>query len=259
MSDPVTPPPPPGSLPGDSYGSSPVAPPPGGPPAGGPPAVPHRPGLPWENGKDPASLLETIKRLIASPGRAYAEMREKGDYASPLLFALVLILVGSMFGALWQMVFGGPEQFLSGMKEMPPEFAEALARSTGPGSLITTLIMGPIFGIVGLFIWSGIVHLTLSLLGGLRDSTAGFEGSFRTVSYSAVAQLAVVVPFVGSLIAFVWSVALGMIGLSTVHNTSQGKALAAVLIPFFICCCLGIGIAFAFVGAIGAALGMAGS
>lgn len=247
MNDPSTPPPPPG----DSYGQPPAAPPPGGPP------VEHRPGLAWERSKDANSLLQTIKRLITSPGAAFADVREKGDYASPLLFAVILILVGAMFAAFWQLLVGPPD-YAGQLEELGPEAAELAALfsgSAGAGGVIATLIFAPILGIIGLFIWSGIVHLTLSLLGGLRDSTAGFEGTFRAASYSYVAQLAQLVPMVGGLITFVWSVALQMIGLSSIHRTSQGKAVAAVLIPFVVCCCLGIGLAFAFAGAIAAAIG----
>jgi len=252
MNDPSTPPPPPG----DTYGQPPAAPPPGGPPAGGPPSH-HRPGLAWEQSKDAGSLLETAKRLITSPGAAFADAREKGDYASPLLFAVILILVGAMFAAFWQLLVGPPD-YASQLEELGPEAAEFAAMFSGPagaGGLIATLVFAPILGIIGLFIWSGIVHLTLSLLGGLRDSTAGFEGTFRSASYSYVAQLAQLIPVVGGLITFVWSVALQMIGLSSIHRTSQGKAVAAVLIPFVVCCCLGIGLAVAFGAAIAAAIG----
>ena len=252
MNDPPPFPPPPG----DSYGQSPAAPPPGGPPAGGPPAG-HRPGLAWEQSKDANSLLTTVKRLITSPGAAFDDAREKGDYASPLLFAVVLILVGAMFAAFWQLLISPPD-YGSRLEELGPEFAELatlFSGSAGASGVITTLIFAPLFGIIGLFIWSGIVHLTLSLLGGLRDSTAGFEGTFRATSYSYVAQLGQLVPLVGGLLTFVWSVALQMIGLSSIHRTSQGKAIAAVLIPFFVCCCVGIGLAVAFAGVIAAAIG----
>ena len=42
-------------------------------------------------------------------------------------------------------------------------------------------------------------------------------------------------PFAGGLIAMVWAIVLETIGLATLHRTSYGKAVAAVL-PLLICC-----------------------
>lgn len=255
MNDPSTPPPPSG----DSHGQPPAAPPPGGPPAGGPP-VDHRPGLAWEQSKDAGSLLTSIKRLITSPAAAFADAKEKGDYGSPLIFAIIMILVGAMFAAFWQLLVGPPDVsgFLEAIGAADTEWAAEVSRSAGAGSVVSTVIFSVLFYVVALFIWSGIVHLTLNLLGGLRDSTAGFEGTFRGVSYSYVAHLAYLVPVAGGIIALLWQAALQMIGLASIHRTSQGKAIAAVLIPVVVCCCLGIGLAIAFASAIAGAIGAAG-
>ena len=240
MSDPLYPAPPP-------PGPPPTAPPPGGPPA-------TRPGLPWDNRKDLGALVDTAKLLITSPGRAYAMAREKGDYGSPLLFVLVFAIVGSILSALWQMVFG-PASFAKYMSNLPPELRDMMGSGTmGVGRLIAGIILGPIIGIVVLFIWSGIVHLVLQLLGGLRESTAGFEGTFRAIAYASVVEIAVIVPLLGGPIAAVWSLVLQVIGLAILHRTSQGKAIGAVLLPAAVCCCVAIGLVVAMGAAIGTAL-----
>ena len=40
----------------------------------------------------------------------------------------------------------------------------------------------------------------------------------------------------GGLIGVVWGIVLQVIGLATLHKTSQGKAALAVLIPIVLCC-----------------------
>lgn len=237
------------------------APPPGPPPTGGgyaPPPAPARPGLPWERGKDFNSLLETAKLIITAPARAYAEMKEKGDYGSPLVFAIVFIVLGAVFQAVWQIIgFGGSAAWMNWMGEMDPEMAEMMTSMTAvnAGSAIFGIITSLVGGIIGLFIIAGIFHLVLQLLGGLKDSSAGFEGTFRVVSYAQVVQLATLVPFVGGLVALVWGIILYVIGLATVHRTTQGKAVAAVLIPIAVCCiCLIVAITM-FAASIAAMLG----
>jgi hypothetical protein len=233
--------------------------PPAPPPPGGPPSH-DRPGLPWERGKDFNSLLETAKLIITSPATAYDQAKEKGDYGSPILFAVVFAVIGGVFSAFWQILdFGGSGSLLKSIPNLPPEMRDALASSGGAGAAgaVFGIILAPIFAIIGLFIWSAIVHLVLQLIGALNDSTAGFEGTLRSAAYASVAQLAYIVPVVGPLAGFVWSVILQVLGLASLHRTTQGKALAGVLIPVAICCvCIIVGVMM-FAGAIMAALGAA--
>ena len=211
--------------------------PPGEPPPGTTPAPP----LPWEDRQRLGflnALVETIKLLVTAPGDAFRRVREKGDFASPLLFAVLVGWVMAVIGQIWRLMFHGTLISLLPM-EMRHQLGPMLAGSAL--GFVVAVILTPIFIIVGLFIWSGIVHLFLMLVGGTNQSTAGFEGTFRVTAYSEVANLAQIVPFVGGLIAVVWIIVLQSIGLATLHRTSQGKAAAAVLIPLALCCvCIGV-------------------
>ena len=211
--------------------------PPSAPPPGGPPA---RPGLAWDREKSAGTLVETVKALVTAPGDAFARMLEKGDYLSPVLFIVIVGGLGAIVGQIWQLVFGAA---WTGM--LPAEYRGELApmlASQGAGAVFMIVLL-PVLMPVFAFIGAGIYHLFLMLFGGHKESTAGFEGTFRVVAYSSVAQLAQVVPFVGSIVAMVWSIVLMVLGLSTVHRTSQGKALAAVLVPWLVCCLCAIGFA----------------
>lgn len=210
----------------------PTAPPPGGPPGYGPP------GLPWDRAKTGNSLVETVKGLVTAPGRAYTEMREKGDYLSPILFAVILGTFGGVIGQIWNLVFGA-----SMMQFFPPEMQAQFGDAFAPSvmNVIITIVLTPILVPIVLFISAGIFHLFLTLVGGTKDSTAGFEGTVRTVAYAGVANLAQVVPILGGFIAPIWGIVLYVIGLSRVHHTSTGKALLAVLLPIVLCCvCIAI-------------------
>lgn len=196
----------------------------------------ERRGNPWERrdelGVAPA-FLEALKLFIVSPTEAFGQTRRQGDYASPLLFAIVLGFVGVLVTKIWEMLFG-----ISILSSFPPEMREQLPFLVGGSTfgLVLTLVLAPIYILVALFIWSALLHLCLLLVGGLKRSAAGFEGTFRVVSYAAVAQLGGLVPVFGSIITVVWSVVLGVIGFTSLHRSSQGQALAALLIPLALCC-----------------------
>ena len=120
--------------------------------------------------------------------------------------------------------------------------------------LVMTIVISPFFLAIGLFVWSGILHLCVLLVGADSESDAGFEGTFRAVSYSTVAQLAQVIPVVGGIIATIWGIGLTVIGLSRLHKTTEGRALFAVLISVTLCCICLIGVAVMGMGVFMAAL-----
>lgn len=231
----------------------PTAPPPSGPPAYG------RPGLPWDREKSGNALVDTAKKLITAPGEAFAEVREKGDYMSPVLFAVILGTVGAVFGQIWNLVFGGAmNAWMIGM--MPPEMRDQMAEAMAPtvAGVVFGIVLAPIFVLIGVFVGGAIYHLFLLLVGGTKESTAGFEGTVRSVSYASVAGLAQIIPFAGPIIAIVWGVVLNVIGLSRIHRTSTGRSLAAVLLPWVLCCiCIAI-LVVTMGAAIGAAIAGAG-
>ncbi|MEE8137818.1 MAG: YIP1 family protein [Thermoanaerobaculia bacterium] len=210
-----------------------LEPPPPVPPSGGPG---NGDGNPWEQrdrlGFFPA-LLENVKLFVTSPGEAFARTRRSGDYLSPFVFAILMGWVGAILGSIWSLLFGA--WFLTAF---PGEMGDQLGPMLAIGGMgfFATLILAPIFVAIFLFIWSGILHLCLVVVSALGESESGFEGTFRVAGYSSVAQLAQVVPFAGGLITLVWSIFLLVVGLSDLHRTTQGRALAAVLIPVALCC-----------------------
>ena len=213
----------------DPGAMQPTAPPPPSPPLG-----PQ--GNPWER-RDTlgfgSAFIEAIKLFVTSPAEAFAQTKRSGDYASPLIFAVLVGWIGMAIGQLWGMLFNA-----SMFSMFPGEMGDQMGAmaATSIGAFIGTLILAPIFVAIGLFIWSGLLHLCVMLVGGLGESTSGFEGTFRVVSYVTVAQFANIIPVVGGLIALVWSIILGVIGLTDLHRTTQGKATAAILIPIAVCC-----------------------
>jgi hypothetical protein len=185
------------------------------------------------------ALVETVKLLVTRPNEAFERAREKGDYVSPLAYALICGFVAAVAGALWNVLFNQAM-----LATLPPEMKESMGKFYSFGMLPVVVIITLAAMVIGIFIWAGLVHLSLSIVGGLANSTAGFEGTFRACCYGYTAQLANVVPMVGGLVAVVWWYVLCAIGLIKLHKASTGQAVAAVLIPLAVCCvCIGVGAA----------------
>lgn len=120
--------------------------------------------------------------------------------------------------------------------------------TTGPSSLIATLflalLLGPVFGVIGLYLWGGLVRWTGSWLGG--EATP--EEARAAVAWSAVpslwglllwlplllsgSQVGVVPLLVGlaQLVLGVWTFVISLKCLGEAHRFSAWKALGAEIL-----------------------------
>jgi hypothetical protein len=236
----------------------PPPPPPAGPPTGYEPPVGGEPpaaasGLPWENraqvGFGPG-LLQSAQRFATRPRQAFDSARRKGDYGSPLLWIVIFGAIAGLIQWLYSMMFLGPT-----MAMMPPELRDQLGPLIGSGAMAggaLNIIYYPCLAVIGAFITSAILHLCFMIAGGSSRSESGFEGTFRATSYTQLSSIAQIVPILGGLITIVWSLVLLVIGMSSMHRISTGKAVIVVLIPAFLCCaCVSIAIALGAASLIG--------
>jgi len=224
------------SVPPQGPGPMPPPPPPPQPPYAAPPSG----GLPWETQAiGPEPFVETAKLFITAPEQAWRLTRETGDYMRPLLFGVIVGWVGLVFRAVWGTIFG------AGLMRMIPAQYAGFTRFGG-GSLVAQVILGPLLVACGLFIGAAIIHVSFMIVGALTSSKSQFEGTFRLLCYASVANVANVIPIVGGLAAGIWAIYLMVVGAQQLHKTTQGKAVAGVLLPVVVCCvCAILGMAFA--------------
>jgi hypothetical protein len=203
-----------------------------------PPAVSG--GLPWETqALGPQTFFDTAMLFIKAPDQAWRLTRETGDFTRPLLFGVIVGWVGLVFGAVWGAIFGAPW-----LRYVPEQYRTYMGGAGG--GIVAQIILGPLFIALGLFIGSAIFHVSFMIVGALKGSKSQFEGTFRAVSYSSIAHLAYVIPIVGGLVALVWRIYLMLLGVQQLHKTTQGKALAGILLPVALCCvCAILGIVLA--------------
>lgn len=189
--------------------------------------------LPWENRSQigvARAYIDTVMQFLTNPDVAWSRTRESGGLEDPLLFGIASAVVGSLFRAVYALMFAPIWMRFIPFAVRNRWLAGWPHRATGC-ALVLWPIATAIGMTIGLFIASAIFHLCLMLVGGLKNSASRFEGTFRTVSYSSVSMLANIVPFMGGLIAFVWGFYLNLRGAVRMHRTTTGRATAALLIP----------------------------
>ena len=201
------------------------------------PPVPP-PGLPWEEpSAGLGSIFPTARRFITSPIEAFAKMSLTVDLVRPIAYFVAFVLLGVPIGQLWRYVFW--TRAPSGLEFIPPEVmsqAPWLQVVLGRPTILVVvgmMIIAPLLNLITLFIWSGIVHVFLMMVGG---ASKGFATTLRVTCYSQTAGIAVIVPVAGGLIQPVWFLILQIIGLSQAHRVGGGKAAFAVIVPLVVCC-----------------------
>ncbi|MCI0410639.1 MAG: YIP1 family protein [Acidobacteria bacterium] len=216
-------------------------------------------GIPWEDRSRLGflnALLATLRLCLSDPTRFFSDLPKRENLGSAIQYLLLLTWLGALGGILWSWVLK-PFQlaFLKSLGMNAPEQSWA----GGMEGLITVVVavMIPILVLITTFIWTGIVHVFLWILGGAKE---GYEATLRVYAYSrGSTALFEWIPVCGGLVAFIWSLILQIIGLSRVHEIGGGKAALAVLLPLALCCVIIAAIVLAFLGAIMALLGISAS
>ena len=192
-------------------------------------------------------LFKTVNEVLFRPSAFFKKMPVAGGLTDPLLYAMIVGTVGLLFLSVWHLVLHDPMQSF-----VTPEMSAAGRGISGNVASPLGTVMMPFVLILWLFIVSGMLHLFVMIVGGAK---AGFEATFRVVSYSVSPFLFLVIPYCGVVITPLWALSLFMIGIRDAHETTGGKATAAVLFPFLFCCGMMVLAAFLFMGAIASTFG----
>jgi hypothetical protein len=165
----------------------------------------------------------------------------------PILFALIVGWVSAIISSIWSTFIGDfTSAVLQWLRDRLPEFEgveweqleqwQQLGATDGTFDLIFGIIMAPFFILFFLFIFAGIYHLFLMMV---RGANKKFETTFNVVAYGTAAQIAEIIPFLGTVIAWGYGIVLYIIGLTEAHETDSWKAVFAVFAPIILClfCC----------------------
>ena len=145
-------------------------------------------------------------------------MPREFDFGWVFGYYIVIGVVAAGISLFWTMVFG------------PSAFERLLMEQGQTSNPIVDFLLSPLVVTVALFIITGIVHLFLMMFGGNKY---GFGTSLRVFCFSIGPTLFEIVPFLGGAAGGIWSIVITVIGLREAHETSTGRAVAAVLVPVF--------------------------
>jgi hypothetical protein len=172
-------------------------------------------------------LVDTLKGSLFNPSEFFRKMEVTGGLAGPMLYAMIVGMIGITLFNVWQILLHDPyTAYIAARGGGHSDIAQ------GAGTILSALFL-PFLIIIVLFIVSGMFHLLLMMN---RGANRPFEATFRVTAYSSGALIFLTVPYCGMLVVPLWYVTLAIIGLREAHSTTGGKATFAVLFPMLLCC-----------------------
>lgn len=182
--------------------------------------------IPWETreGGFFGDLFKTIKLALFSPPAFFEAMPPTGGYKGPLTFAMVIGTIGMAAAAFYQAAIMFLGAGLSGEipTDVPVEYM-----LIGIGGFV---LFAPILIMISLFIGAFFMHIFLMIV---RGANNGYQATFRVMGYSMATNIFQLIPLIGGIIGFGWTIVLWIIGFPKAHDTGIGRVIVAIIvIPF---------------------------
>lgn len=179
------------------------------------------------------SFVATWRESLFETVRFYRKMPIDGLWSGALYYVLVgIIAAGARL--FWGNIFD-----ITGVSRSLSRWSSGEVPTSA--ERLVDFLLSPVWLLVTLFAVAAVIHLVVIMLVPDRKP---FTATTRVLAFSYSPLLFTVVPFVGSIIGGVWSLVLAVVGLREVHQTTTGRAIAAILLPLALAAFIGMLMAF---------------
>jgi hypothetical protein len=191
--------------------------------------------VPWED-RERLGFLHAFSQTWSDatfrPTQFFRSSPKTGNLGSSLFYAFLIGMVAALISSFWQYQFFESFSRFSDMPEMEG-FERFFGAAWSREMLRFTVLGSPLWVVMWIFLRAAILHLMMIIVGGNRH---GWDATFRALNYSSGPQLFSIVPWCGDVAAFVWGLVLATIGLRELHETTTGRVILALVLPFVLCC-----------------------
>lgn len=168
-------------------------------------------------------IITRIGEVLTQPTKFFKKLKKEKGIQAALLYFMLLSLVGTILGGIGSFFFLSyfPHMtFMQGFSGMP------MHSLYFPSFLIVSYVLG----IALSFLFAGIVHIWLMIFG----AKVTYDKTYQVWIYSRTPSLLLGwIPFV-SILTFIYSLILLIIGTQEVHKFSQTKAILVYVVPFMV-------------------------
>lgn len=150
------------------------------------------------------TVLTYFLKVIMNPVDFYREMQKTGGFIPPLMFMIIIGIVGGLISAILGIIGMSP--------------------AAGIGMAIASVILVPIF----IFIFGFIVAAVLFIIWRLMGSKENYETAYRVIAYSSaitpITTVLNIIPYIGGIMGLIWITYLLVTGSVEVHKIAKKTA-----------------------------------
>jgi hypothetical protein len=185
---------------------------------------------PWEDPRDGylAAFYQTTVRVLFAAPVFFAGLVPQKPLVRALAFYLIVGLIQIAAEQFWLAVFA---KVLAPRAESDPQFAQLLAVLSREMSLPLFVLARTAFISLELFVAAIMYHLMFRMV---VPNKANFSLVFQVIAYAAAPGLLGIIPVLGSLTGFVWSIACSVIGCRYALRISWRQTILALGPLFFV-------------------------
>ena len=184
---------------------------------------------PWEEPHDGylAAFYQTAVRVLFAAPVFFAGLVPQRRLARALIFYLIVGLIQVAAEQFWLAIFA---KVLAPRAESDPLFAQLLTALTREMSLPLFVLARTALISLELFVAAMLYHMMFRIV---APAKANFSLVFQVIAYAAAPGLLGIIPVLGSLAGFVWSIACSIVGCRYALRISWKQTILA-LGPLFL-------------------------
>lgn len=171
----------------------------------------------------PGNVARTWLGSLLRPSEFFQGVPYDAPALRPVLYFLLITIVSAAFTLWWDAIGVAGSIPLAGAR-----YEELIGDGT---SSLVAFWLSPFMGLLGLAIWSLLLHLFVLMLAPRRR---GLGATLRVLCYASGPAVFTALPVFGSLVGIIWGVVLQVFGVRAAHRTTTGRAAAIVLLPILV-------------------------
>ncbi|MFW5813289.1 MAG: YIP1 family protein [Fibrobacterota bacterium] len=166
-------------------------------------------------------LSGILTDLFRSPGAFFSKQATDIPLTTAFIFALFCGSLATTATYLWSNL----------LPSLPNNYLKTALSAYYAEQSTTDLLWAPLSIALGTLLLAGVLHLILKLFGSARKK---FPSTLRLVCLCQGAMLFNLLPYVGSLLSFVFGINFIIYGVSAVHEVSKLKTALIILSPIIL-------------------------
>ncbi len=175
-----------------------------------------------------AAFYHTVMRILFSASRFFAGLMPTNSYKEPLIFFVIIGILQTSIEYFWTGQFS---ELLIPILLEDPEMHNLATWLSNRDPYTITIFYSTLVNIAKIFFATALYYVIFKMFAPERTK---FSLMFQVLCYSVAPSLLCIVPALGSLVGYFWSLVCFAIGCRYTLRLDWGRTILGVILPFLV-------------------------